>query len=70
MHVELRRFNDHVRKLADRLHQCALMRQTFPDGKILSQRMGAPGLAIPPQQGILVRFDENKRDGMVFFQVL
>src|SRR5260370_4876108 len=59
MHVELRGFNDHIRKLADGLHQRAFVRQTFPYGKILSQRMRSPGFAVSPQEGVLVRFDEN-----------
>ena len=70
MHVELRGFDDHIRQLANRLHQRALVCQTFPDRKILSQGMRAPGLAVSPQEGVLIRFDENKRDGMIFFQVL
>ena len=69
MHVELRRFNDHVRELADWRHQRMFLRQAFPYGKILPQRMRAAGLAVSPQEGILVGFDENKRDGMIFFQV-
>ncbi len=69
VHVELRGFNHHIREFADRVHQRAFMRQTFPHGKILSQRMRAPRLAVPPQEGILVRFDENQRDGMISFQV-
>ncbi len=31
--------------------------------------MWAAGLAVPPQEGILVCFNEDKRNGMIFFQV-
>ncbi len=70
MNVELRRFDDHVGKLADRFHQRAFVRQTFAHGKILSQGMRAPRLTVAPQKGVLVRFDEDKRDGMFFLKML
>jgi hypothetical protein len=35
------------------------MRQAFSHGKILPQGMRAAGLAVSPQEGILIRFDEN-----------
>src|SRR5260370_13338412 len=59
LHCTLRVFNDHIRKLADGLHQRAFVRQPFPYGKILSHRMRSPGFDVSPQEGVLVRFDEN-----------
>src|SRR5438132_11096080 len=49
MHVELRRFNDHVRELADWRHQRTFLRQAFPLGKILSLWMRASWFAVTPQ---------------------
>src|ERR1700683_314350 len=68
--IEFGGVDDHVRKLADRLHELALVAQAFAYGKMLAERMGTTRLAVPPKQGIFARVDENERNGMLTPHVL
>ena len=63
-------FDDHVGELSNRLHEGALVGETFADGEMLSERVRAAGFTVTPQEGVFVGFDIDERDGMIFFQVL
>ena len=67
MDVELRGVDDDVSELADRLHQGPLVRQAFAHGIVFAEGMRTAGLAVAAEQSVLVRFDKNQSDGVVFF---
>ena len=69
MHVELRGIDDHVRELANGIHQRTFMRQTLAHRIVLPERVRTARLAVTAQQRIFAGLDENERHGMIFFQM-